>query len=265
MRQFTKRLGFILAIVLMIVISKQIDAQTKVVLDNYFNHETNSTGNLYHYLWSDEANSGFSQWGNIFKEKEATLATLQQAPTTDNLKNADIYIIVDPDTKAETASPNYISRKDIKAITKWVKKGGVLLLMANDSGNCEFRHLNDLAKKFGMHFNEVSLNHVTGKQWEMGAFTDLPESSVFSGVHKIYIKEASSLSLSSPAKPVLIKDGHIFMAISYMEKGTVFAITDPWIYNEYIGHKYLLESFKNTKAAKNLADYLINLSKKGRK
>lgn len=237
-------------------------AQTKVLLDNYFNHETNNSGKLYHYLWSDKANSGFSQWGEIFKESGATIDTLQRAPTAANLGETSVYIIVDPDTKAETPSPHYITKEDIKSITKWVKQGGVLLLMANDSGNCEFQHLNDLAHKFGMHFNEVRRNHVAGKQWEMGGITNLSYKPVFSGIKKIYMKDASSLSLSSPAKAVLTKDGNIFMAISPIGKGYVFAITDPWIYNEYIGHKYLPESFENYQAAENLAAYLLSLSKR---
>lgn len=238
-----------------------VSAQTKVVLDNYFNHETGpQTGKPYHYLWSDKANSGFSQWGEIFEEEGAVLDTLQQAPVAANLKDASVYIIVDPDTKAESPSPNYIQEKDIENVVEWVKKGGVLLLMANDSGNCEFQHLNDLADEFGMHFNEVRKSHVEGKQWEMGAVTHLTYKPVFSGVNKIYLKDVSSLSLSSPAKAILTEKGDIFMALSHVGKGYVFAITDPWIYNEYIGHKYLPESFKNKKAAKNLAACLIKLS-----
>lgn len=247
---------------LMMCLCPAIQAQTKVVLDNYFNHEVNKKGAVFHYTWSDKANSGFSEWGAIFKEKGAQISALQQAPRKNNLKGAGIYIVVDPDTKAETPNPHYIARKDIRAIVQWVKQGGVLVLMANDSGNCEFQHLNNLARHFGMHFNEVSLNHVTGRQWEMGAVTDLPASPVFSGVSKIYMKEVSSLTLSSPAEPVLTKDGNVFMAESHVGKGYVFAITDPWIYNEYIGHRNLPESFENHKAAENLTAYLIGLSAK---
>jgi unsaturated rhamnogalacturonyl hydrolase len=243
----------------------QAQPQTRVILDNYFNHEINAkTGKVFHYTWPDKASSGFSEWGDIFKDKGADIAALQQAPRKADLAGADIYIIVDPDTKAETSSPHYIGKKDIRAIVKWVKGGGVLVLMANDSGNCEFQHLNNLAKKAGMHFNEASLNHVTGKHWEMGAITDLPKSPVFAGVHKIYLKEVSSLTLRQPARAVLTKDGNVFMAESHVGKGYVFAVTDPWIYNEYIGHRNLPESFENHQAADNFSAYLITLSKKGR-
>lgn len=246
-------------------IAANVNAQVKVVLDNYYNHETNpKTGKLYHYLWSDKAISGYSQWGQIFERKGAVLDTLQRAPTLADLHNADIYIIVDPDIPAENPHPNYIMPKDIHAIVQWVKEGGVLALMANDSGNCEFQHLNELAAHFGLHFNEVSLNDVIGRQWEMGAETDLPNNPIFSGVKKIYLKGISDLAVSAPAKPLLIKNKHILMAVSHVGRGYVFAVGDPWIYNEYIGHHSLPASFQNYKAAENLTDYLISLSRKTR-
>ncbi|HEX5553658.1 MAG TPA: DUF4350 domain-containing protein [Chitinophagaceae bacterium] len=266
MNMHLKRVRHIILFAILSGVAINLHAQTRVVLDNYYNHETNpKTGKLFHYLWSDHANSGFSEWGDIFKEKGATLDTLQRAPSNANLRKADIYIVVDPDTKAESPNPHYIMAGGIKAITSWVKKGGVLVLMANDSGNCEFQHLNNLARNFGMHFNEVRLNHVTGHQWEMGAVTSFGKSPVFSGIKKIYLKDVSSLDLSGPAKAVLSKDGNVFMAISHVGKGYVFAVTDPWIYNEYIGHRYLSVGFENHKAAENMTAYLIGLSKQARK
>ena len=244
----------------------QVKSQVKVVLDNYYNHETNSsTGKLYHYIWSDTTINGYSQWGNIFERKGAILDTLQRAPAAANLRGADIYIIVDPDIPGENSDPHYIMPGDIHNIVQWVKEGGILALMANDSGNCEFRHLNELAVHFGLHFNEVSLNDVIGRRWEMGAETDLPDNPIFKGVSKIYLKGISDLKLSSPAKAVLVKNSHVLMAESHLGKGYVFAVGDPWIYNEYIGHHSLPESFQNYKAAENLTAYLIGLSRRARK
>ncbi|MGH2645014.1 MAG: DUF4350 domain-containing protein [Chitinophagaceae bacterium] len=252
--------------IVLFFMATNVSAQGKVVLDNYYNHETNpKTGELYHYLWSDTAITGYSQWGQIFERKGAVLDTLQRAPTLSDLHRADIYIIVDPDIPTENPHPNYIMPKDIHAIVQWVKEGGVLALMANDSGNCEFQHLNELASHFGLHFNEVSLNDVIGRRWEMGAETDLPKNPIFRGVKKIYLKGISDLKVFGPAKPILVKNGHILMAESHLGKGYVFAVGDPWIYNEYIGHHSLPESFQNYKAAENLTNYLIYLSKKARK
>lgn len=241
----------------LLLLPEKSKAQKRVLLDNYFNHEIKQ-GKTFHYLWSDKANSGFSEWGTIFKEEGAATDVLQQAPDHRSLDKAAVYIIVDPDTKKETPHPNYIEKKAVKTLTKWVKRGGVLVLMANDSGNCEFAHLNDLAEKFDLHFNEVRCSHVTGKNWDMGAVT--PTVQPFSSLQKIYMKDAASLTLSGKAKALLVKDGNVLMAVSPKGKGYVVAVGDPWIYNEYIGHKYLPDDFQNHKAAKAFTGYLLKLA-----
>ncbi|GAA4302706.1 DUF4350 domain-containing protein [Compostibacter hankyongensis] len=230
-----------------------------VALDNYHNHEINKkTGQPFHYTWEDTLASGYSRWGGIFRQKQATLASLTASPDQHNLRPFDILIIVDPDTRAETADPHYITPAEADAIEKWVRRGGVLVLLSNDSINCEFTHFNILATRFGMHFNPVSLLHVTGSHWEMGALTEFPDHPVFQGVHKIYMKETSSLSLSGAARPVLTYQGHTLAAENHAGKGLVFAICDPWIYNEYIDHDHLTADFENRKAAENLSGYLLS-------
>lgn len=232
--------------------------QKSVAVDNWFNHETNAkTGKIYHYTWDDTDDSGFSQLGEIFKSKGAALKTIAGKPDKKNLEKVDVYIIVDADTTTENPHPNYIESDDIKAVTNWVRDGGTLLILANDGPNCEFTHLNNLAKVFGMHFNHVTLNHVTGTNWEMGAETKLPNHPVFKGVKKIYLKDVSSLTLRNNAKPVLIDNQNVYMAEVKFGKGFVFAVTDPWIYNEYIDHKYLPQDFDNLKATDNLCGYLL--------
>jgi hypothetical protein len=237
-------------------------AQVTVGLDNWFNRETNAkTGKPFHYLWNDTENSGYSRWGEIFKAKGAALATLDKPKATE-LKKIKVYILVDPDTTTESKTPNYIQADDIKAIVNWVKKGGVLAILANDAPNCEFTHLNLLTKNFGMTFNHVTLHPVTGTNFEMGASTDLPAHPLFNGVSKIYIKEVSDINLSGPAKAILTEKGKVLIAESRVGKGYVLAIGDPWIYNEYIDHDRLPESFQNRKAAENLTDLLLKNVKK---
>ncbi|MCL6103830.1 MAG: glycoside hydrolase family 88 protein, partial [Bacteroidetes bacterium] len=87
---------------------------------------------------------------------------------------------------------------------------------------------------------------------------------IFKGVSKIYMKEISSFQLKSPAKPILTENGIVFMAESKVKKGTVIAVGDPWIYNEYIDHAYLPADFQNLKAAENLTEYLIGISRKAK-
>lgn len=56
---------------------------------------------------------------------------------------------------------------------------------------------------------------------------------------------------------VLEDNGDIIMANTKFGKGTVFAIGDPWIYNEYIVKDRLNASFQNGTAAIELTDWLI--------
>jgi unsaturated rhamnogalacturonyl hydrolase len=254
---------FLLMVIMILCYAFQnLYAQKVVGLDNWFNRETNAkTGKPFHYIWTDTENSGYSRWGEIFKAKGAVLADINK-PSSAELSKINVYIIVDPDTTTESKSPNYIMPDDIKAIAKWVKKGGVLAILANDAPNCEFTHLNQLARKFGMTFNHVTLHPVTGTNFEMGASVNLPAHPLFNGVSKIYIKEVSDINLSGTAKAILTENGKVLIAENRIGKGYVFAIGDPWIYNEYIDHDRLPESFQNRKAAENLTDILLGYSKK---
>ncbi len=131
------------------------------------------------------------------------------------------------------------------------------MILANDGPNCEFSHLNQLTSRFGFTFNHVTLHPVTGKNYEMGASTNLPNHPIFKGVKKIYIKEISSLKLSGQAKPIITENGQVLMTEVKFDKGLVVAIGDPWIYNEYMDHEKLPMDFENRKAAENLTDYLL--------
>jgi unsaturated rhamnogalacturonyl hydrolase len=233
-----------------------------VMLDYYFNNEhrrdASGVSVRYHYTWEDTANSGFSTWGRIFRAAGAHTDSLPVAPTLENLKNASVYIIVDPDDEKEVPAPNYPDEHDIAAIGHWVKAGGVLVLMSNDSANCEFPHFNHLAEHFGIHFNFNDYHKVTGNHYEMGAFT-LPENdTIFRTTKKIYIKELSTLQLSGAARPVYVDSGNTIMAVARIGKGAVFAVGDPWFYNEYIDDRKLPADFQNYNAAGDLARWLLN-------
>jgi hypothetical protein len=235
-------------------------AQKTIGLDNWFNHETNAkTGKIFHYTWDDKENSGFSQLGDLFLSRGAVLKTIASKPTSKSLKGINVYIIVDPDTIKENPTPNYVDASDVKFLKKWVSKGGVLLLLANDGPNCEFTNFNQLAEVFGFRFHPQTLNPVLNRQWDQAAEINLPNHPLFKGVNKIYMKEVGPITVSRDAKPVLL-DGDskaIFIAETQFGKGYVLAIGDPWLYNEYIDHTYLPESFENLKAANNLVDLLL--------
>jgi unsaturated rhamnogalacturonyl hydrolase len=229
----------------------------RVGLDYFYNNEYKNN-KRYHYTWEDKANSGFSELGNIIKKLGADIDTLSIHPTLTNLKKFNIYIIVDPDTPQETEKPNYIDSAAVNSIASWVNEGGILVLLANDSSNCEFTHLNHLAEVFGIHFNEDSENKVIGNNYAMGKFDNLPDIALFKDVKKIYLKEISTIKISKNAKPILEKDNKVFMASSEYGKGFVFAVGDPWLYNEYIDTRKLPSDFHNYHAAGNLFAWLLS-------
>lgn len=239
----------------------QVGKGKTVVLDNYFNNEfrKNALGytESYHYLWNELDNNGFSLWGLNFAKRGAKLETLKEAPNAKNLANASVYIIVDPDDASETAKPNYMDETSVKNLTDWVKKGGVLVLMANDDKHCELPHFNSLPRAFGMEFKEELKNPVTGNQYEMGAIYVPENNIIFKESRKLYLKEISTLNIKMPARSVLDHKGDVAMAVAQYGKGTVFAVGDPWLYNEYIDGRKLPASFDNFKASEELADWLL--------
>ncbi|MBB5437843.1 unsaturated rhamnogalacturonyl hydrolase [Pedobacter sp. AK017] len=232
-----------------------------VLLDSYFNNESrkDQSGNLvsWHYKWDELANGGFSMWADQFNNAGFKTATLKAAPTAANLKNASVYIIVDPDTEKETEKPNFVAQNDIKAIAEWVKGGGILVLMANDTGNVELDHFNQLAKTFGIEFNKDSKGRVVKSQFEMGKVMLPPDNEIFKTAKQLYIKEYSSLKLTTAAKAVLKdKDGDNVMAIAKYGKGAVFAIGDPWLYNEYVDGRKLPADYQNFEAGQDLVNWI---------
>lgn len=239
----------------------QVGKGKTILLDGFFNNEfrKNIIGDAvpWHYKWHELGNGGFHLLGEHARYTGAETRELKDAPSKKNLKSADVYIIVDPDNEKETQSPNYISKKHIKAINKWVEKGGVLLLMANDEGNAELSHFNELADKFGIQFKMESKNRVTGKQFDMGKIMVPPGNMIFSQPYQLYLKEISTLKLNAPAQSVLTHNGNDIMAIAKVGKGTVFAVGDPWLYNEYTGGRKLPASYQNFEAGNDLIKWLL--------
>ncbi|WP_312329946.1 glycoside hydrolase family 105 protein [Sphingobacterium sp.] len=235
--------------------------QHVVTLDNYFNNEYKKTasGELkpYHYLWDGDDNNGFSLLGRIFEKNGGKLNTLKTAPTLNNLLKSNIYIIVDPDTEKETEQPHFMSETHAQQIAQWVGRGGVLVLFLNDSGNCEIKKFNMFAQKFGITFNEDSRNRVKGNEFQTGAIPIPKGNIVFPNTSKIYIKEISTLQVKSPAQTLIQDHGDTIIATAKYGKGTVFAIGDPWLYNEYTDGRKLPKEYENFTAANDLVQWLF--------
>ena len=231
------------------------------LLDAWYNSQTrkNAAGQteLFHYKWDDFSNSGFSLFGHIFRSYGVETKTLESAPTTEKLKGAQFYIIVSPDISAKNPNPHYMTAEDAKQIVAWVKAGGVLVMMENDPANSDIPHMDLLADRFGLHFNNVLVHHVIGDDFAMGRI-DLPDAAPpFAHPHVLYMKDTCSLTLSQGAIPLMRYKGDLLMAMAKYGKGMVFAVTDPWLYNEYTDGRKLPAEYDNFAAGKEFVKWLL--------
>jgi unsaturated rhamnogalacturonyl hydrolase len=244
--------------------TEALDQKKVVLMDNWFNHQTRTNpagqSEVFHYKWDDDSNNGFSLVGHVFQRFGAKLATLPAAPTSANLAKASIYFIVSPDIPSKNPNPNYMDKASADAIETWVKGGGVLMLMMNDKNNTEFEHMNTLSERFGIHFNPVDRNIVKGEEYEMGRL-DIPANEVFAHPHQAHMKEICTITTSGPAKPVYIDKGDTIIAVAKVGKGTVFAVTDPWIYNEYADGRKLPPAFDTFSTTIDLAAWALKTAK----
>ena len=219
--------AFLLCVV---TVEAQNTAQKVVALDGFHNNESRMPD---HYQWDGIRPGGFSELGKLLVGLGARLTTLRQRVTPSALAGVHAFIIVDPDTPAETADPQYIMPDEIDAIEEWVRAGGRLVLLGNDKGNAEFEHFNQLARRFGIEFLEETYPRVKGK----GILTAKGDTAIFEGAPEVYLVEVAPLKLSADVKILLADHGTPIMALAHAGKGEVFALGDPWIYNEYIDHK----------------------------
>jgi unsaturated rhamnogalacturonyl hydrolase len=236
----------------------------RVMLDAWFNSQQrkNAAGQSesFHYKWSDLSDSGYSLFGNIFQSFGAMTETLYSAPTQGNLAKAQFYIIVSPDIPSKNPNPNYMTDHDAEGIAAWVKGGGVLVLMENDPPNADIAHLNLLADRFGIHFDDVLHHHIIGEQVEDGRIPVAAEGKLFHHPHTLYMKDTCSISLSGPAVALLRDRGDVVMATAKYGRGTIFAAVDPWLYNEYTdGRKkpQIYNQFDNFAGGKELVQWLL--------
>ena len=258
--------AFLLTAVEMERLAERLDNKVTVTLDNYFNNESRNNflgeKERYHYIWEEIDNVGYNWLGNIFTDYGSKINSLTDAPSEQNLKTSDIFIIVDPDNLDDNIASNYIEDPQIKAITEWVKTGGVLAIFANDSANCDLIHLNNLTDNFGIHFTNFLRNNVVNDELSIGAVMVSPNNVVFNNVMKVYLKKISTLELKPPAKAISTKNNEVIMAVAKYGKGTVFAVGDPWLYNEYVNGLHIPAEYENYTAAKELVKWLIEQASK---
>lgn len=232
-----------------------------VLLDNFFNNEwrkgPSGAQEPFHYIWEERDHNGYYFLGNLFEQYGAKLKTLKAAPTAANLSKASVYVIVDADTEKETVQPNYMTVTYATTIAHWVKGGGVLVLLGNNSVNAEQVHINLLAEKFGVRFNGDDQLMVKGNNYEQGEVMIDSGNPIFKAGRSLYIKEISSLTVKAPAKTIVKTKDFDVMATAQLGKGKVFVLGDPWIYNEYVDGRKLPAKYENFNAATDLVKWLL--------
>jgi unsaturated rhamnogalacturonyl hydrolase len=71
------------------------------------------------------------------------------------------------------------------------------------------------------------------------------------------MKDVCTITVSGAAKPLLSEDGDIFMAEAKYGKGTVYAVVDPWLYNEYTDGRKLPATYDNYAAGNELVRWTL--------
>ena len=199
-----------------------------VALDGYHKNES-----MPHYRWEGTYQGGFSDLGGLLQSLGAKLKTITTPIFANNLNGVDCLLIVAPDTPSKVPHPAYIAKSEIKAITRWVKRGGVLVLLGNDPGNSEFEHLNQLAAQFGIRFLEETHRDAQGSvKLTLHASNG---QSIIRTNDKLYAVQIAPIGLKTSKAIRFYEDnGQVLMASVDSGSGRVLAFGDPWLYNEYI-------------------------------
>jgi unsaturated rhamnogalacturonyl hydrolase len=156
-----------------------------------------------------------------------------------------------------------MQQHDADDIAAWVKRGGVLVLMENDPANADLAHLNLIADRFGIHFNDVLKHHVIGDQFEAGSIPVSGGGPVFQHPHTLYMKDTCGISLKAPARALLEDKEGIVIATAKYGRGTVVAVVDPWLYNEYTDPRKLRPRQDNYAAGEEFVAWLLKQAPRG--
>jgi unsaturated rhamnogalacturonyl hydrolase len=233
-----------------------------VLVDAWFNSQQRKVADghmeLFHYKFFDDANSGYSFLGHMFGQYGMRLELLDHAPRATDLKGVAVYVIPSPDIPLLNPNPHYMEKESADAIEAWVKSGGVLMLMENDSDHSEFAHFNILSERFGIHYNAVDRNQEIGNDYST-TLVQIPAGTggIFHEGYKALEKEICTITVSGAAKPVLVDKGDVLMAVSHTGKGLVYANTDPWVYNEYTDGRKSPLGEQNFAAGQELVHWIV--------
>jgi hypothetical protein len=198
-----------------------------VAVDAWHNREPEP-----HYAWEGTYQGGFSGLGKMLKGLGAETRSVKEAFTAKSLQGIDCLIVADPDTPKESANPNLFTDAEADAVAAWVKNGGRLVLLGNDPGNAEFERFNVLARRFGIEFLERK--HVDAKGNSKLTLT-APAGDWFTPGLRFYGVDLAPLRVTAQDATTLLSEGETpMMTAVRLGRGTVVALGDPWVYNEYL-------------------------------
>jgi len=232
-----------------------------VVVDGWFNSQqrADAFGRQveFHYKWSTWDMPGYGLFGYLFREFGAQIGELDAEPTLAGLKGADVFVIASPDNLDKNPKAHFANAQDAAQLAEWVYTGGVLVIMENDTSFADLDHFNVIGDKFGIHFNSVLRKHVIGTNWEQGRIDVDGKGPIFHHPHTLFVKDVSTIAVSGPARSVLQEGDDIYMATAKYGKGTVVAMTDPWLYDEYTDGRKLPAKYDNYAAGKEFVRWIL--------
>jgi unsaturated rhamnogalacturonyl hydrolase len=232
-----------------------------VLVDGWFNSQlrADAFGRQieFHYKWKTWDEAGYSLLGHIFRSYGAATSELDAEPTLANLRGASVYLIVSPDNLDKNPHAHFANVEDAAQIANWVHAGGVFMIMENDTSFADLDHFNTVSEKFGIHFDSILRKHVIGTNWEQGKILIDGKGPIFHHPHTIYVKDVCTISVSGPARAVLTEGDDVFMATAKYGKGTVYAMVDPWLYNEYTDDRKLPATYDNFAAGNELVRWVL--------
>jgi hypothetical protein len=218
----------VLSVVLLLggMLASQSYAQKPLVaLDCFHNNESSP-----HYTWQLTSVGGYSQFGQLILGLGADTISIRTAMDSTVLAPVKVLIIADPDDSSEATNPNFMTAAEADVLDKWVQRGGSLMLLGNNKGNCDFTHFNLCAAKFGITFNQDTQSGSS----DLGP---LPQHPLFTGCDTLHIVGICTQTLAAPAQAIFTVGGNVLISTVLKGNGKVFAMGDPWIYNEYINSK----------------------------
>ncbi len=169
-------------------------------------------------------------------ETDFTVRVSSNALDAASLRDVNVVLVANPSDKAVGANPppHHVDARDIAELTKFVERGGALIVMGNqENHNLDVEHVNELLKQFGMQMTNL---YTDAKLLPIPASTP-----VIGGLRwGYYTGNLVLLDASHPAKPRALvtndlsvkppkgtrDQAGVLMAAARPGRGHVIAVTD---------------------------------------